>query len=131
MEKKVVQVPVYETQVVEVGIKDKEIWITEDGSQFEDFYEASMHEDKLEIKETELEFPFDATLCYFTDASQVTQWLNRREFTTKKFNEDVYEYPNWYVIYDASPNQFETRYDMVHVDDFKEMVLNIIDRNMK
>lgn len=129
MEKKIIQKPVYETRQVQVGIEDKEVWVTSDGREFFNQEQAEDHESKLLTNERNIHFPYYVRMYYFCSKEQVSDWKKKQgSHTVMKFDEFDFQYPNWFVIYDTTgeDEDYYEYYDMKHFDDFEGYVVSLM-----
>jgi hypothetical protein len=134
MEKKIVQVPIYEQRPVQVGTREKEVWVTADGKEFNSKQEAVEHEFNLSIRKSEVTLPYELTLYYFESPQQVFEWKEKLdEYHIPMFNEEKFDYPNWFVVFETSgPNDdYMVYYDMKYFDDFKADIIDLLDKAKK
>jgi hypothetical protein len=130
MERKIVQVPIFEQRSVQVGTREKEVWVTVDGKEFGNKLQAEEHEYNLSVRKSEVNLPYDVTLFYFESLQQIIEWKEKLdEYHIPMFNEEKFSYPNWFVVFETSgPNDdYMVYYDMKQLDDFKEYINQLLE----
>lgn len=131
MEKRTKQLPVYEEQQVQVGVRELDVWVTSDGNEFYHEDQAENHEYKLKVKQKGIGLPFDPYLYYFESKEQAMEAVKRKgNYSVQEFDEELFSYPDWFVIYDSSDNDeddYYNHYDMKTFDEFKVFVMELLE----
>lgn len=136
MEKRVIQKPVYEDRPIQVGVTDTDVWVTDDGKEFYNQWQAEDHEFNLSVKKQDIRFPYDVTIYNFENAEQVEKCMDKLgSHCHPNFEPHDFQYPNQFVIF-ASHHEYDDdyyheHYDMKTFDDFIIYVNELLNKVAK
>lgn len=139
MEKKIVEVPKFET--IQTGVDVKEVWVTSDGRQFDYQKDAESHEFyhcKIRLRGIET-LPVDNILIVdLENIGDLYKFEARYTYNEqlKEYDPSAFKFPNTFVYYERytcegcdsyDGSEYDTHLYCVTLEEYKKMLLECIE----